>query len=129
MRPVGHSARSRRRVAGLDDRRRTREKLRLRIDAGSPTEPLLGVQIVGDNGLDGRAYYYGDNPDWSSYHDQLTLSYVEQHRKPALPARPGPAPCSPQPPAEPATALPEPAAGAVASRWRGYTRQPPRGGG
>jgi hypothetical protein len=57
------------------------EKLRLRIDAGSPTEPLLGVQIVGDNGLDGRAYYYGDNPDWSSYHDQLTLSYVEQHRR------------------------------------------------
>jgi len=57
------------------------EKLRLRVDAGSPTEPLIGVQIVGDNGLDGRSYYYGDNPNWSTFQSQLTLSYLEQHRR------------------------------------------------
>jgi hypothetical protein len=57
------------------------ETLRLRVDAGSPTEPLLGVQIIGDNGLSGRAHYYGDNPDWSSVHSQLTPSYLEQHRR------------------------------------------------
>jgi hypothetical protein len=57
------------------------EKLRLRVDAGSATEPLIGVQIIGDNGLDGREHYYGDNPDWSAFHSQLTLSYLEQHRR------------------------------------------------
>ncbi|HEV7680268.1 MAG TPA: hypothetical protein VGQ42_17040 [Candidatus Dormibacteraeota bacterium] len=57
------------------------EKLRLHVDAGSPTEPLIGVQIIGDNGLDGREHYYGDNPDWSTFHAQLTPSYLEQHRR------------------------------------------------
>jgi hypothetical protein len=58
------------------------DTLRLRVDAGSATEPLLGVQIVGDNGLTGHDHYYGDNPDWSSLnHSQLTVSYVEQHRR------------------------------------------------
>jgi hypothetical protein len=57
------------------------EKLRLRVDAGSPTEPLQGVQIVSDNGLTGGAYYYGDNPDWNGNHSQLTVSYLEQHRR------------------------------------------------
>ncbi len=57
------------------------ETLRLRIDAGSPTEPLLGVQIVSDNGIDGHAHYYGDNADWLTNHSQLTISYVEQHRR------------------------------------------------
>ncbi len=57
------------------------EKVRLRVDAGSPTEPLLKVEIVSDNGLDGHEHYYGDNPDWNSNHSQLTPSYVEQHRR------------------------------------------------
>ncbi|MCW2499103.1 MAG: hypothetical protein JWN87_779 [Frankiales bacterium] len=57
------------------------ETLRLRVDAGSATEPLYGVQIVGDNGLDGHDHYYGDNPDWSQSHNQLTPSYLEQHRR------------------------------------------------
>jgi hypothetical protein len=57
------------------------EKLHLRVDAGSPTEPLYGVQIIGDNGLDGHDHYYGDNPDWNANHNQLTPSYVEQHRR------------------------------------------------
>jgi hypothetical protein len=58
------------------------ERLRLRVDAGSATEPLIGVQIVTDNGQTGHGYYYGDNPDWSSLnHAQLTPSYVEQHRR------------------------------------------------
>ena len=58
------------------------QRLRLRVDAGSPTEPLLGVQIVSDNGLTGHDHYYGDNPDWASTgHSQLTISYVEQHRR------------------------------------------------
>jgi len=57
------------------------EKLRLRIDAGSPTEPLLGVQIVSDNGLTGHAHYYGDNANWMGNNSQLTISYVEQHRR------------------------------------------------
>src|SRR5262249_31803389 len=47
------------------------EQLRLRVDAGSPTEPLLGVQIVSDNGLTGREHYYGDNADWMANHSQL----------------------------------------------------------
>jgi hypothetical protein len=57
------------------------ETLRLRVDAGSPTEPLYGVEIVGDNGYGGGAHYYGDNPDWNAPHSQLTPSYVEQHRR------------------------------------------------
>ncbi|MEA2682372.1 MAG: hypothetical protein QOK05_700 [Chloroflexota bacterium] len=57
------------------------EKLKLRVDAGSPTEPLQGVQVISDNGLTGGTYYYGDNPDWASNHSQLTLSYIEQHRR------------------------------------------------
>jgi hypothetical protein len=57
------------------------DRLRLRVDAGSPTEPLIGVQIISDNGLDGHAHYYGDNPDWDTDHAQLTVSYFEQHRR------------------------------------------------
>jgi hypothetical protein len=57
------------------------ETLRLRVDAGSATEPLSGVEIVGDNGFAGGAHYYGDNPDWNANHNQLTPSYLEQHRR------------------------------------------------
>jgi hypothetical protein len=57
------------------------EQLRLRVDAGSDTEPLWGVQIISDNGLDGHAHYYGDNPDWMDNHSQLSASYAEQHRR------------------------------------------------
>lgn len=57
------------------------ETLELRVDAGSATEPLLGVEIIGDNGLTGHDHYYGDNPDWNANHSQLTGSYVEQHRR------------------------------------------------
>jgi hypothetical protein len=57
------------------------ERLRLRVDAGSPTEPLSHVDIIGDNGLTGHDHYYGDNPDWMANHSQLTVSYVEQHRR------------------------------------------------
>ena len=57
------------------------ETLELRVDAGSPTEPLYGVEIIGDNGLTGHDHYYGDNPDWNTSHNQLTASYVEQHRR------------------------------------------------
>ncbi|HXA43348.1 MAG TPA: hypothetical protein VNV65_10615 [Candidatus Solibacter sp.] len=57
------------------------EKVRLRVDAGSPTEPLQGVEIISDNGLNGSAHYFGDNPDWAANHSQLTISYIEQHRR------------------------------------------------
>ncbi len=57
------------------------ETLQLRVDAGSATEPLRGVQIIGDNGLTGHDHYFGDNPDWSAGHGQLTPSYLEQHRR------------------------------------------------
>jgi hypothetical protein len=57
------------------------ETLRFRVEAGSATEPLYGVEIIGDNGYAGGAYYYGDNPDWNANHSQLTPSYVEQHRR------------------------------------------------
>jgi hypothetical protein len=57
------------------------EKIRLRVDAGSPTEPLQGVQIISDNGLSGGAHYFDDNPDWAANHSQLTISYLEQHRR------------------------------------------------
>lgn len=62
------------------------ETIRLRVDAGSPTEQLLGVDIVSDNGLRfldpaSHDHYWGDNPDWSANHSQLTPSYVEQHRR------------------------------------------------
>jgi hypothetical protein len=53
----------------------------LRVDAGSPTEPLWGVEIISDNGLTGHDHYFGDNPDWNSSHSQLTPSYIEQHRR------------------------------------------------
>ncbi len=57
------------------------QTLTLEVDAGSSTEPLYGVEIVGDNGLTGHDHYFGDNADWSSPHNQLTPSYVEQHRR------------------------------------------------
>ena len=57
------------------------EKLRLRVDAGSATEPLSGVLVVSDNGLTGHDHYFGDNPDWNANHNQLTPSYLEQHRR------------------------------------------------
>ena len=57
------------------------EKVRLHVDAGSATEPLLGVEVVSDNGLSGHDHYWGDNPDWNANHSQLTPSYVEQHRR------------------------------------------------
>ena len=57
------------------------QTLTLKVDAGSDTEPLLGVEIIGDNGLTGHEDYFGDNPDWSTPHNQLTASYVEQHRR------------------------------------------------
>jgi hypothetical protein len=57
------------------------DRLRLRVDAGSPTEPLYSVQIISDNGLTGHDHYYGDNPDWNANHNQLTPSYLEQHRR------------------------------------------------
>ena len=43
------------------------QTLRCGVDAGSPTEQLWGVEIIGDNGLDGHEHYYGDNPDWNTY--------------------------------------------------------------
>ena len=57
------------------------ETLRLRVDAGSATEPLDHVEIIGDNGLTGHDYFYGDNPDWNTSHSQLTVSYLEQHER------------------------------------------------
>ncbi|MCW2571793.1 MAG: hypothetical protein JWO88_1851 [Frankiales bacterium] len=57
------------------------ETLKLRVEAGSATEPLRGVEIVSDNGYAGGMHYYGDNPDWDANHSQLTPSYVEQHRR------------------------------------------------
>ena len=49
------------------------------MDAGSGTEPLSQVEIIGDNGLTGHDYFYGDNSDWNASHNQMTVSYVEQH--------------------------------------------------
>ncbi len=57
------------------------ETIELQVDAGSTTEPLYKVEIIGDNGLDGHEHYYGDNPDWMAPHNQLTASYLEQHRR------------------------------------------------
>jgi hypothetical protein len=57
------------------------ETLKLRVDAGSATEPLYGVEIIGDNGFAGGPHYFGDNPDWNANHSQLTPSYIEQHRR------------------------------------------------
>jgi hypothetical protein len=62
------------------------ETITLRVDAGSPTEELTGVEIVSDNGLrfqepGSHDFYWGDNPDWSGNHSQLTPSYLEQHRR------------------------------------------------
>jgi hypothetical protein len=57
------------------------EVLKLRVDAGSATEPLSHVEIVSDNALTGADLYWGDNPDWAEPHDLLTPSYIEQHRR------------------------------------------------
>lgn len=62
------------------------ETITLEVEAGSPTEELMGVEIVGDNGLrfaDAASHdlYWGDNPDWDQNHSQLTVSFVEQHRR------------------------------------------------
>lgn len=55
--------------------------LRLLVEAGSGTEPLQRVDIIGDCSLDPHDYYDGDNPDWTSPHNQLTPSYVVQHER------------------------------------------------
>jgi hypothetical protein len=53
-------------------------RLRFVVEAGSPTEQLRRIDLVGDNGVSPFPYYYGDN-DWTANHSQLTLSYVAQH--------------------------------------------------
>lgn len=75
------------------------QRLKLTIDAGTSTGSLRSVDIVADNGVSPFPYYYGDNapcdvtepPDPGDptqncdpenfSHSQLTISYVEQHRR------------------------------------------------
>jgi hypothetical protein len=56
------------------------DRLHLLVDVGSDTEPLTHLEIVGDNGV-GADSYYGDNSSWSSFHSQLTPSYLVQHER------------------------------------------------
>lgn len=57
-----------------------RGRVKLRVAAGSPTESLTRIDIVGDNGVSPYPYFYGDN-DWTSNHSQLTPSYAVQHER------------------------------------------------
>lgn len=55
-------------------------QVRVVVEAGSPTEQLTRIDLVGDNGVSPFPYYYGDN-DWAANHSQLTPSYIEQHSR------------------------------------------------
>jgi hypothetical protein len=54
------------------------ERVSVRVTAGSPTEALTRIDVIGDNGVSPYPYFYGDN-NWTANHSQLTLSYIAQH--------------------------------------------------
>lgn len=71
------------------------ETLRLTVDAGSTSDTLTSIDIVSDAGISPYPYYYGDNEPCRADPNatptdlvsgclgtgQLSLSYVEQHRR------------------------------------------------